>query len=84
MTTQEEAYKDLEEFIKEMVEVMGISKDKYGDFTKHHPTEFLEHLQEEVDEVVSDVSRGRLDEASEEAIDVANMAFMIWWKCKHR
>ena len=84
MTTQEETYKDLEEFTKKMVEVMDISKDKYGDFTKCHPTEFLEHLGEEVDEVIKDISRGRLDEGSEEAIDVANIAFMIWWKCKKK
>ena len=84
MVTQEDAYGDLKEFSKKMIEVLDISKDKYGDFTQREPEEFIPHLLEEVKEVIEDIERGQYEEAEEEAIDVANMAFMIWWRCRNR
>lgn len=58
MVTQEEAYKDLGEFIEKMKEIMEFSKSKYGDFTQYRPEEFIEHLVEETKEVIEDIERG--------------------------
>ena len=84
MTNQENAYKDLGEFTKSMIEVLDASKDKYGDFTQYPPEAFTEHLMEEALEVLETLEKKEYNKTSREAIDVANMAFMIWWSCRNR
>lgn len=88
MNQQRAIEETLPEFVEGMKEVLEKSREKYGDFTQYDGVEnFLSHLEEEYKEL-EEHSHRYIDEGTspesimKEAIDLANMAYMIWWMAK--
>ena len=79
---QEEVIKvELPRFVEEMKSKLEFSKSKYGDFTQYRSQDFLYHFADEVKELSVALAKGlgNSEKIRKEAVDVANMAFMLWW-----
>lgn len=79
---QEQVIQDkLPQFTQEMIKKMEEAEDTYGDFTQYRPQDFLYHFADEVKELSQALALGESNSENirKEAVDVANMAFMLWW-----
>ncbi len=76
----------LPDFIEEMKAKLKESEVKWGDFTTCKNQDLLFHFASEVKELSIELAKGpsNSENIASEAVDVANMAFILWWsaKCK--
>ena len=76
----------LPEFLEEMKSKLEKSSAKWGDFTTYRDQDFLYHFGDEVKELSAELAKGpsNSENIAEESVDVANMAFMLWWSARYR
>jgi DNA replication protein DnaD len=84
MTNQDielSAYKySFDVFVRSMKEKIEKKKEKYGDFTQGNKSGFLQGLQCEYRELMESIGENKSDfDIAKECIDVANLAYMLYW-----
>ena len=80
---------DVAEFVSEMERKVIKAIPKYGDFEDWEVWNYIEHFKDEVKELLEGLERARNYpnnpqwwDVKREAVDVANIAYMIWFKAK--
>lgn len=75
------AYKhSFDVFVRSMKKKIEDGTEKHGDFTKWNKSDFFNGLQREYKELLEAIAENKQDiEIANECIDVANLAYMLFW-----